>query len=191
MLPNLLRQPKADGAGQRCFSHAMVPWLLRRMAYHTEPGFLNFHDCEERVYKNTVLWAARDGDPVSGDHQPHDLALRTTRTGLLHHAYPPEYGHLLRYMEEQLRMSGNVALRLEHDGSVSQCQVQTDDRAEKDWQAKFTHLVQLWCNYREQVMRKTDEDLAELPLWFAIKVQMQQRRTEQAFGEPHGQKLHC
>ena len=74
MLPNLLREPADDGDGQKCFSNAMVPWLLRKMAYHTEPGFMNFHDCAELLYENTVLLAAHDVAYVCGDMQSNDLA---------------------------------------------------------------------------------------------------------------------
>ena len=37
-----------------------------------------------------VPWAACDGAYVTGKWQPYDLALRTTRTGLLHNLYTPE-----------------------------------------------------------------------------------------------------
>ena len=48
-------------------------------------------------YKNTVLLEARDRNPVSGELQPYDLALRETRTRLLHYSYTPKNRRLERH----------------------------------------------------------------------------------------------
>ena len=69
---------------------------------------MNFPECVERIYKTTVLWSARDGDPVCGYLQSYDLVLQTTRTGLLHHAYHPKDRRLERRRDEALRMIGRA-----------------------------------------------------------------------------------
>ena len=80
-------------------------------------------------------------------------------------------------MEEQLRMSGRGAPRRDSAKIASPVMNRRMERADDNWQVHSPQEVQRWFDKHDHAIRKTKEDLAQLPLWLANKVRVQQWRV--------------